>query len=299
VVGEGWIEMRGEVEMGKYAMKTGVRATIHLMVSLCLFISSLPSANARFISPDDWDPTLPEVGTNRYAYSGNDPVNKSDPNGHFVDPMGNWYPGTNEDPGYAYNPLANPGTTALMMATPIGAAIAGSTAGIVLFGALELNSIANDDISSAGWGGKIFGKAQVTKDAWHAAKSAEIAKAAAKDPSVKEVYLNSKYNTALGSKNASNKQPDVIVKYHNKTCDAYECVSASQTVQSQSDKLKSERAKIKVNGADHAIPHPNQSGGSSSLGGKLGYNGTSGYPSGGGSGGGGFWSAVKSFFGIK
>ncbi|WP_208760349.1 hypothetical protein, partial [Mesorhizobium intechi] len=36
----------------------------------------------RFISPDDWDPTLPGVGTNRYAYAQNDPVNKSDRNGH-------------------------------------------------------------------------------------------------------------------------------------------------------------------------------------------------------------------------
>jgi len=36
----------------------------------------------RFISPDDWDPTQQGVGTNRYAYAGNDPVNKSDPNGH-------------------------------------------------------------------------------------------------------------------------------------------------------------------------------------------------------------------------
>jgi RHS repeat-associated protein len=36
----------------------------------------------RFISPDDWDPTLPGVGTNRYAYAGNDPINNSDPNGH-------------------------------------------------------------------------------------------------------------------------------------------------------------------------------------------------------------------------
>ncbi|WP_185973456.1 MULTISPECIES: RHS repeat protein [unclassified Mesorhizobium] len=40
----------------------------------------------RFISPDDWDPTLPDVGTNRYAYAQNDPVNKSDPNGHAIDP---------------------------------------------------------------------------------------------------------------------------------------------------------------------------------------------------------------------
>ncbi|MER8779671.1 RHS repeat-associated core domain-containing protein [Mesorhizobium sp. M0437] len=36
----------------------------------------------RFISPDNWDPTLAGVGTNRYAYAGNDPVNQSDANGH-------------------------------------------------------------------------------------------------------------------------------------------------------------------------------------------------------------------------
>mgnify|MGYP000586062714 CR=1 FL=1 len=36
----------------------------------------------RFISPDDWDPTMAGVGANRYAYAQNDPVNKSDPNGH-------------------------------------------------------------------------------------------------------------------------------------------------------------------------------------------------------------------------
>ncbi|WP_352972591.1 RHS repeat-associated core domain-containing protein [Mesorhizobium sp. M1334] len=35
----------------------------------------------RFISPDDWDPTKPGVGTNRYAYAQNDPVNKSGANG--------------------------------------------------------------------------------------------------------------------------------------------------------------------------------------------------------------------------
>jgi RHS repeat-associated protein len=38
--------------------------------------------SAHFASPDDWDPTLPGVGTNRYAYAGNDPVNKADANGH-------------------------------------------------------------------------------------------------------------------------------------------------------------------------------------------------------------------------
>ncbi|WP_312404246.1 RHS repeat-associated core domain-containing protein, partial [Rhizobium sp.] len=43
-------------------------------------------AFGRFISPDDWDPTLEGVGTNRYAYAQNDPVNKSDPNGHSISP---------------------------------------------------------------------------------------------------------------------------------------------------------------------------------------------------------------------
>ncbi|MDF1586088.1 RHS repeat-associated core domain-containing protein [Marinimicrococcus flavescens] len=38
----------------------------------------------RFIQPDWWDPTEEGVGTNRYAYAFNDPVNKSDPNGHEV-----------------------------------------------------------------------------------------------------------------------------------------------------------------------------------------------------------------------
>ena len=43
-------------------------------------------ALARFPSPDWWDPTMPGVGTNRYAYAGNDPINNSDPNGHVADP---------------------------------------------------------------------------------------------------------------------------------------------------------------------------------------------------------------------
>ncbi|WP_432288798.1 RHS repeat-associated core domain-containing protein (plasmid) [Aminobacter sp. BA135] len=47
----------------------------------------------RFISPDDWDPTKPGVGTNRYAYAQNDPVNKSDPNGHAAGDPGYWAPG--------------------------------------------------------------------------------------------------------------------------------------------------------------------------------------------------------------
>ncbi|MER8409357.1 hypothetical protein NKH16_32760 [Mesorhizobium sp. M1307] len=47
----------------------------------------------RFISPDDWDPIKPGVGTNRYAYAQNDPVNKSDANGHAEGNPGYWGPG--------------------------------------------------------------------------------------------------------------------------------------------------------------------------------------------------------------
>ncbi|MBB3743091.1 hypothetical protein FHX10_002584 [Rhizobium sp. BK591] len=55
-----------------------------LLICSMLSVSFGSAANARFISPDDWDPTMEGVGTNRYAYSGNDPINKSDPNGHIM-----------------------------------------------------------------------------------------------------------------------------------------------------------------------------------------------------------------------
>jgi RHS repeat-associated protein len=37
----------------------------------------------RFRSPDAWDPTQPGVDINRYAYSGNDPVNGMDAGGQW------------------------------------------------------------------------------------------------------------------------------------------------------------------------------------------------------------------------
>ncbi len=40
---------------------------------------------AMFIQPDWFEVTEPGVGTNRYAYSFNDPVNLKDPNGNFLD----------------------------------------------------------------------------------------------------------------------------------------------------------------------------------------------------------------------
>jgi RHS repeat-associated protein len=57
------------------------------------------AALGRFISPDDWDTTLAGVGTNRYAYAGNDPVNKSDPNGHSWASFLNSFFGNSNAPG--------------------------------------------------------------------------------------------------------------------------------------------------------------------------------------------------------
>jgi RHS repeat-associated protein len=41
----------------------------------------------RFLTPDTWDPDIPGVDINRYAYAGNDPVNMSDPSGHASAPQ--------------------------------------------------------------------------------------------------------------------------------------------------------------------------------------------------------------------
>ncbi len=63
----------------------GVLTRILSMLLICsiMSVSFGSAAKARFISPDTMDPTIEGVGTNRYAYAGNDPVNNSDPNGHW------------------------------------------------------------------------------------------------------------------------------------------------------------------------------------------------------------------------
>jgi RHS repeat-associated protein len=60
---------------------------------------------ARFISPDWFDPHQAGVGMNRYTYADNDPVNKSDANGHAAEEGGNDYgnePSTERAPTQIY-----------------------------------------------------------------------------------------------------------------------------------------------------------------------------------------------------
>jgi hypothetical protein len=67
-----------ETEMS--AMLRKIIGTV-LMATL-LVLAGAPAAHARFLTPDTYDPWEEGVGTNRYSYSGNDPINGSDPNGH-------------------------------------------------------------------------------------------------------------------------------------------------------------------------------------------------------------------------
>ncbi len=66
------------------------RALTASLLAAFLSLSLATPATARFLSPDTFNPWDPGVDINRYAYSGNDPINNSDPNGHagikLIDP---------------------------------------------------------------------------------------------------------------------------------------------------------------------------------------------------------------------
>ncbi|MEM9969624.1 MAG: hypothetical protein AAF762_00800 [Pseudomonadota bacterium] len=58
------------------------------MVLLSFLLTSVIPTQAIFLQPDRLDPNLPGVGTNRYAYSGGDPINRADPAGEAFDDYG-------------------------------------------------------------------------------------------------------------------------------------------------------------------------------------------------------------------
>ncbi len=123
-------------EMGIFFMKrfsSGILARILSPLLICsmLCISFGSAANARFIQPDTMDPTIEGVGTNRYAYAGNDPVNRSDPNGHQTELL----VGGALTAGIAG--CAASGVCGLVVAGAIGVAIVGSAIGISIMSGRE------------------------------------------------------------------------------------------------------------------------------------------------------------------
>jgi hypothetical protein len=128
------------------------------------------------------------------------------------------------------------------------------------------------------WQSKIIGKSQRTTDPHHAAKSDEIAEAAAKNSAVSRVLLNRSYNTSYSKKGVSKERDDVTVIYKDGHVDHYECVSACQTVRGQQTKLANNRVKAGSKGDDFAIPHPSKDV-NSKPGGSNGYKDASPKPS--------------------
>jgi RHS repeat-associated protein len=76
------------------------------------------STLGRFLNPDTFDPTVPGVGTNRYAYSGNDPINASDPGGHQSETAN--YPTGLGGGGYSTNFNSGPGSNSTSGSNGLG-----------------------------------------------------------------------------------------------------------------------------------------------------------------------------------
>jgi hypothetical protein len=58
------------------------RVVSSILVAVMVTAFAASSAQARFLTPDTYDPWMQGVDINRYSYAGDDPVNGSDPNGH-------------------------------------------------------------------------------------------------------------------------------------------------------------------------------------------------------------------------
>lgn len=65
--------------------------SLQKLILTMFFTAFAAQASAMFVQPDWLEVTEPGVGTNRYSYSGNDPINRADKNGNlFEEAMGFW-----------------------------------------------------------------------------------------------------------------------------------------------------------------------------------------------------------------
>jgi RHS repeat-associated protein len=213
-----------------------------------------------FISPDSWDPMLPGVDVNRYAYAGGDPVNGSDPNGHVLETIwdvGSVLYGTGSAIYNAYQgnygdaavDLVGVGVDLSAAATPFvpagGAAVI--AAGRATNKAVDIVNAARkaDKVIDPSWASKIEGIGQrAGGDSWHADASYLRAVEYAKDPDVAKVYLNKSLDKIMGTNGKFRTRPDFTVVYKDgKRVRVGECVSKCQTVDQM--RFKNETAKRK------------------------------------------------------
>lgn len=246
-------------------------------------VEASQATEVRYISPDTLDPTLPGVGTNRYSYSLNNPINNSDPNGHIVDTAWDaanagygWYSAYENwnqgNYGWAAIDAAGAAVDTVAAATPF--VPGGVTA--VIHGPAKIGKVLDAVVGTSkavdpGWASKISGTAQKAgKDSWHADVSYQKAVEFAKDPNVASVHMNQTIDTALGTKGVSQRRPDVTVVYKDGTTVRFcECVSPSQTFKSQIEKGAEMRKDAAKAGKDANVDVTRRGGDGDPTGGKA------------------------------
>lgn len=194
----------------------------------------------RFLSPDPWDPVLPGVGTNRYAYSENDPINKADRNGHAGGPP----PGMFAERDAAIAAVVNRVfDAALDTMNAAGEVLQGTGVGAPEGALLSAGAKFAVGAAAAGRIARLsepfakvpaFGLEQVTKGfdgIEHAARSENLAHsiiARIGADKVESVHYNQKLSTIFnGVKDG--RQPDVVVKLKDGSAVLGEVGSRSQT----------------------------------------------------------------------
>ena len=117
--------MMMEVTM-KLSKITKLRHSVSVVLLNLVFVIALVAAttpaSARFLQPDAYDPWAEGVGTNRYAYAQDDPINNSDPNGHCSQLLGDTC-GVDTPTSYGLLQSLMPITTAQVSAHPIGGSV--------------------------------------------------------------------------------------------------------------------------------------------------------------------------------
>jgi RHS repeat-associated protein len=219
----------------------------------------------RFLSPDWWDPIDADVaanggaagvlsspvGTNRYAYAANDPVNKSDPNGHWIEDafIGTVSIGLGITSFVDNVTTGNYGAAVVdavgVAADVVGVAVPGvpAAAGIGIAAARNVDKTA--DFSRAFDAIPTSGTPQQTSKTIagieHAARSQNLARDIVKEigaSNVKTIHYNREVRSVYKHID-ERRRPDVVVEKCDGGCVIGEVASPSQTFDSQVDKSQS------------------------------------------------------------